>query len=253
MRTLLAFVAGASALAALSAFASNRDLSVPDETPRDSSSPITVTGGTTHQVGISGFTYTPNTLTIAPGDSVSFTASGVHPLRTDDDIFSCDANCTQTFNTVGEFRFYCNNHGGPGGQGMSGIITVQAPVAVMALSVSSIGAQVASGANAVQAFDIHNTGGATLDWTADTSSGDCTNPVAVAWLGADPVSGSILAGAQASVDATFDASALAPGQYDANLCLHSNDAAHDPVTLPVQLTVTAGDTIFQNGFDGVTR
>jgi plastocyanin len=125
MRTLLAFVAGASALVALSAFASNHGLSARGDAGRDSSSPITVTGGTTHQVGISGFTYTPNTLTIAPGDSVSFTASSFHPLRTDDDIFSCDANCTQTFNTVGEFRFYCNNHGGPGGAGMSGIIIVQ--------------------------------------------------------------------------------------------------------------------------------
>lgn len=125
MRTLLAFVAGASALVALSAFASNHGLSARGDAGRDSSAPITVTGGTTHQVGISGFTYTPNTLTIAPGDSVSFTASSFHPLRTDDDIFSCDANCTQTFNTVGEFRFYCNNHGGPGGAGMSGIIIVQ--------------------------------------------------------------------------------------------------------------------------------
>lgn len=87
MRTLLAFVAGASALVALSAFASNHGLSARGDAGRDSSSPITVTGGTTHQVGISGFTYTPNTLTIAPGDSVSFTASSFHPLRTDDDIF----------------------------------------------------------------------------------------------------------------------------------------------------------------------
>ena len=87
MRTLLAFVAGASALVALSAFASNHGLSARGDAGRDPSAPITVTGGTTHQVGISGFTYTPNTLTIAPGDSVSFTASSFHPLRTDDDIF----------------------------------------------------------------------------------------------------------------------------------------------------------------------
>jgi len=253
MRTLLAFVAGASALVALSAFASDHGLSVDDGAGRDSSAPITVMGGTTHEVGISGFTYTPNTLTIAPGDSVSFAASGVHPLRTDDDIFSCDANCTQVFDTVGQFRFYCNNHGGPGGQGMSGIIIVQAPAPEIALSVASIGAQVPAGGSTIQPFDIGNTGGAALDWTADTSSADCTNPVGVAWLSVDPAAGSILPGAQASVDATFDAAALAPGQYDANLCLHSNDAAHDPVTLPIQLTVTAADTIFRNGFDGITR
>lgn len=125
MRTLLAFVAGASALVALSAFATDQGVSALGGAGRDASAPIAVMGGTTHQVGISGFTYTPNTLTIVSGDSVSFTASSFHPLRTDDDIFSCDANCTQTFNTVGEFRFYCNNHGGPGGAGMSGIIIVQ--------------------------------------------------------------------------------------------------------------------------------
>lgn len=212
---------------------------------------VRVVGGTTHQVGISGFTYTPNTLTIAPGDSVAFTASGLHPLRSDDSLFSCDANCTVAFPNVGEFRFYCENHGGAGGQGMSGIIIVQAATApVLELSVTSLAAQAAAGESTTQAFDIGNTGDAPLDWTADTSSGDCASPVAVPWLSVDPAAGSVAQGAQSSVDAIFDASALDPGTYSANLCVHSNDTAHNPVTLPVEFTVTAADLIFENGFDG---
>ena len=211
---------------------------------------ITVVGGTTHQVGISGLTYTPNTLTIAPGDSVNFTASSTHPLRSDDNLFSCDATCTQTFNTVGEFRFYCDNHGGPGGSGMSGIIIVQASAPALELSVTSLSASATAGASAIQTFDIGNTGTAPLDWTADTSSGDCASPISVPWLSVDPASGSIAQAAQTTVNATFDATALDPGLYSANLCVHSNDPANDPTTLPVEFTVTASDTIFEDGFDG---
>jgi hypothetical protein len=32
--------------------------------------------------------------------------------------------------------------------------------------------------------------------------------------------------------------------------VHSNDVAHDPLTLPVNFTVNTPDLIFQNGFDG---
>lgn len=211
-----------------------------------------VGGGTTHQVGISGFTYTPNTLTITQGDSVAFAASGTHPLRSDDSLFSCDANCTVPFPDVGEFRFYCDNHGGPGGAGMSGIIIVQASAApVLELSATSLSAQAAAGDSTTQTFDIGNSGNAPLDWTVDTSSGDCATPGAVPWLALSPTAGTIAPGAAAApVGVTLDAATLAVGVYNANVCVHSNDPANDLIALPVEFTVTASDTIFENGFDG---
>jgi plastocyanin len=212
---------------------------------------VRVVGGTTHQVGISGFTYTPATLIIAPGDSVAFAASGMHPLRSDDSLFSCDANCTVAFPDVGEYRYYCDNHGGPGGQGMSGIILVQAATApALELSATSLVAEAAAGDSTVRTFDIGNGGSAPLDWSADSSTADCISPVAVPWLSVDPAIGTVAPAAQSTVEAIFDATALDPGTYSANLCVHSNDPAHNPATLPVEFTVTAAELIFQNGFDG---
>jgi hypothetical protein len=50
---------------------------------------------------------------------------------------------------------------------------------------------------------------------------------------------------------TLDATTLTPGVYNANVCVHSNDAANDPVTVPVAFTVdvSAADRIFTSGFD----
>ena len=84
-------------------------------------------GAVQHVVGIGpGFNYTPSELLIAPGDTVLFSASGTHPLRSDDTLFSCNLDCAVAFPVPGEFRYYCLNHGGPGGAGMSGRIVVMA-------------------------------------------------------------------------------------------------------------------------------
>jgi plastocyanin len=76
-------------------------------------------------VGIGpGFNYNPSHPTIEAGDSVRFSASFNHPLRSDDQLFGCDQDCTVAFPQPGEFPFYCDNHGGPGGFGMSGVVRV---------------------------------------------------------------------------------------------------------------------------------
>jgi plastocyanin len=77
-------------------------------------------GGVAADIGIDGFAYT----TIEVGENVAFAASGFHPLRFDDNALTCGQNCNVVFSTPGEYRFYCNNHGGQGGVGMSGMITV---------------------------------------------------------------------------------------------------------------------------------
>lgn len=91
-------------------------------------------------VGGGGLTFTPASLTIAAGDTVTFTnAGGFHNVVANDGSFRCADNCTATggnanssawssvvtYNAAGTFGYYCEIHGGPGA-GMHGSITVEA-------------------------------------------------------------------------------------------------------------------------------
>jgi plastocyanin len=74
-------------------------------------------------------------VTITQGEKVTFTNAGTnHNVHFDDGSLDYPADptsdawsTTKTFDAVGEFRYYCDAHGGPGGQGMSGIVRVVAP------------------------------------------------------------------------------------------------------------------------------
>ena len=85
--------------------------------------------------------FSPEVVTINVGDSVKFTnAGGSHNVRADNNSFRCARGCddsggngavsstawtfTRTFNTAGTIRYYCENHGAPGGIGMAGSIVV---------------------------------------------------------------------------------------------------------------------------------
>lgn len=88
---------------------------------------------TTHDVTVANFSFTPSQLTIKVGDIVRWTNSGgLHNVVADDNSFTSGAASTinwvyeHTFNSPGSNPYYCSVHGGPGGVGMSGVITVQA-------------------------------------------------------------------------------------------------------------------------------
>jgi plastocyanin len=56
-------------------------------------------------------------------------ASGNHTVTADDGSFASDTLSNGgvfefTFNNPGTFAYYCEFHGGPGGEGMSAVITV---------------------------------------------------------------------------------------------------------------------------------
>lgn len=53
----------------------------------------------------------------------------------------------------------------------------------------------------------------------------------------------------AALAATFDATHLAAGVYEANICVRSNDLANRIVGVPVKFTVTTNEAIFTSGFD----
>ena len=74
----------------------------------------------------------------------------------------------------------------------------------------------------------------------------------VAWLSLDTyIDPPLAAGASRTIGIIFDATDLDPGEYDAKLCLHTNDATQRKLPLPVHLTVGANrETIFGASFDG---
>lgn len=83
----------------------------------------------------SGLAFTPADLTIEPGTTVRWVndASIFHTITPDGHteweratVNTAGDEFTHTFNTEGDFPYYCEPHGGPGGQGMAGSITVQA-------------------------------------------------------------------------------------------------------------------------------
>lgn len=82
--------------------------------------------------------FDPKDLTISVGTTVTWTNKGERPHTSTADDGSWDSggdpsdyilpgqSFSHTFTTAGEFPYYCRLHGGPGGSGQAGVITVTA-------------------------------------------------------------------------------------------------------------------------------
>jgi len=66
----------------------------------------------------------------------------------------------------------------------------------------------------------------------------CDFPSDVSWVSVSPSSGTTAAGGMDTVAVDFDATDLAPGLYEAFLCIESNDPATPRIELPVSMDVT---------------
>ena len=79
----------------------------------------------------------------------------------------------------------------------------------------------------------------------------CDNPSNVSWLSVTPASGVVLEGETQTVTVTGNATGMAPGSYEALICLHSNDPEYPRIDLTVTMEVTAQPpAIFSDGFEG---
>ncbi len=78
--------------------------------------------------------------------------------------------------------------------------------------------------------------------------GRALGEVGVSWLTANPTSGTeILPGGSQDITLTFSAAGLAPGRYEAEIVIASNDREHPTTLVPVVLTVLrAQEYIFYN-------
>jgi plastocyanin len=87
--------------------------------------PMAGAQGIAATVGIDGFSYTPAAVAIQPGQTVAIAATAFHPLAVDANAaIGCEVDCNVTFLSAGSFGYFCVNHGGPGGVGMAGLVTV---------------------------------------------------------------------------------------------------------------------------------
>ena len=93
-------------------------------------------GGTENTVTVSNNTFSPASLTVAAGTTVtwSWTSSASNHNVVGDDSENPPSSGSPTdgphtyqfaFGQPGTFRYHCTVHGGPGGSGMSGTIIVQ--------------------------------------------------------------------------------------------------------------------------------
>ncbi len=89
----------------------------------------------TTDVSVNNNFFSAAAVTVTVGDTVHWNWVGSnHSVTADDASFdsgvqNAGATFDRTFTTPGTFRYYCKIHGGPGGLGMSGTITVQAAAA----------------------------------------------------------------------------------------------------------------------------
>ncbi|MDQ3936199.1 MAG: plastocyanin/azurin family copper-binding protein [Actinomycetota bacterium] len=78
-------------------------------------------------------TFSPRTVTVNVGDTVTWTnGGGLHNVKFDDGSFEEPSepsfsswSVKRTFDAAGEFRYFCEEHGAAGGSGMSGTVVVQ--------------------------------------------------------------------------------------------------------------------------------
>jgi hypothetical protein len=69
----------------------------------------------------------------------------------------------------------------------------------------------------------------------------CQAPEDIPWLSVSPTSGTAAADGQSTVNVTFDTTGLAAGDYEATLCVNSNDPMMPLVEVPVSLTVAEAE------------
>lgn len=120
---------------------------------------------TLHDVTVQDFSFTPDTLTISIGDTVRWTnILGRHSVVADDSSFISGPVApapwvySYVFTSAGNYPYYCAQHGGPGGVGMSAVITVS-PATTFQLSVSLL-----NGWNMVSVPGVNPDGQGVINW-----------------------------------------------------------------------------------------
>jgi len=202
-------------------------------------------------VGGSGLTFSPSSLMINKGDTVTFhNAGGFHNVASDTGLFrngSASSSgwtyTTPAFNEIGTFGYHCEIHGAAGGVGMAGAITVQdygpppPPPPNFGLAAQSSSPSLAQGGSVADTITITPANGFSDNVTFSASGLP------------NGVSASFAAGGAATSVLTLTASATAAtGTANITVTGTSGSLSH---SLPLSLTVTAAAPAFAIG-PGIT-
>ena len=76
----------------------------------------------------------------------------------------------------------------------------------------------------------------------------CADPQGVSWVSVDQASGTVEADSSVDVGVTYDSTGLAPGEYQASLCLETSDEGNAQIIIPISLEV-AVDPLFGDRFE----
>jgi hypothetical protein len=94
---------------------------------------------------------------------------------------------------------------------------------------------------------ITNNGGSPLNWTIVEDDNACGSPTDISWMSVSPDTGTTIPSGSTLIDVTFDSTGLTPGDYNANLCVNSDDPDTPVSQVPVILTVLPPFTLECNG------
>jgi plastocyanin len=138
---------------------------------------VPVFGATVNVTVGPGLSFIPSSVTIAPGDTVSWNWTGSAHTSTSDNPIGPDAwnsgvlvngSFTHTFNNAGNFPYYCALHSFPGGTFMNGVVRVAAAPTLTDVNPSS--GSTAGGAN-VTLTGTNFASGCTVDFGGSAGTG----------------------------------------------------------------------------------
>lgn len=134
--------------------------------------PFAAFGATTTVAVGPGLSFTPSSVTVAPGDTVQWNFFGFHTTTSDtstgpevwDSGIMGSGSFSHTFNTAGDWPYYCSLHSTPGGTTMNGVVHVVAPVLPPALTSVSPASGSTAGGTAVTLTGSNFDGSCTVDF-----------------------------------------------------------------------------------------
>jgi hypothetical protein len=118
---------------------------------------------------------------------------------------------------------------------------------VIGVDPASLAAEQGPDVQSAQQLNISNSGGGPLNWYILEDDSACDSPNDIPWLAVSPDAGTTPPLDSSIVDVTFDSTGLTPGDYNANLCVNSDDPVTPMVQVPVMLTVLPPFTLECNG------
>jgi cysteine-rich repeat protein len=116
-------------------------------------------------------------------------------------------------------------------------VALTCDVAGIEVSPSSVTSLQQADTQTLAGLAIGNGGTTSLSWSVTEAPSNCAAPADVPWLSASPTGGTTAGGAESPVEVTLDATGLAPGGYNAKLCVNSNDPVNPLAEVPVTMEV----------------